>query len=423
MSMDAAGLLQTRHAGSCDMCSGPAAYTRKYSGQTLCMQCFMRSVSRKVAKSISKYEMIKKTDRVIAVAVSGGKDSLALLKILHEIMQKRHNLELVVITIDEGIPGYRDEALGIVSDVCGKMGMQHRVYAYQDLFDVTLQKALDLRDLKAGQEGHAKGLSSCSICGTFRRRAIDIAARDVGADVVATGHNLDDMLQTFMINMLSGDTDKIAWMDPGGARYDVPGTGADVHATTTTTMIPKTATSNTKDTGRAARRIKPFCEMYESEIVYYAFAAGLPFQEEPCPHMNEGIRTSIREFLNSLESERSGIKNSMYASTIRMIRLAHDAATTATIIDEHAAVSPAPLHAHMHRPPLPVQSGTGAKSDTAAATTTLSSSVPVRHKSRTPCVQCGAECSDDKGICSVCGIMAGLARNSNSNSENKNSRL
>ena len=343
--------------GTCDRCgSGRAAYTRKYSGQSLCTGCFRRSISRKVAKTVSKYDMIRDGDRV-AVAVSGGKDSLALLQIMHE-MSQGHNFEIDAITIDEGIPGYRDEALGIVSDACGSLGVGHRVYAYKDLFGASLDEALGMRPPRNPRQG-ARGVSSCSICGTLRRRAIDIAAADVGADVIATGHNLDDMLQTFLINMLSGDTDKIAWMGPGGA------TGAAA------------------DAGANPRRIKPFCEIYESEIVFYAFASGLPFQQEPCPHMNEGIRTEIREFLNSLESERSGIKNSMYASVLRIVRMARGRAAT----------------------PGPRKAG---GPDGAAATTP-----PPEYagKRRSPCARCGASCTGGAGgICSVCETMAGLGR-------------
>ncbi len=343
----------------CDRCGAErAAYTRKYSGQSLCTKCFRHSISRKVAKTISKYGMIRDGDRV-AVAVSGGKDSLALLQIMHE-MSQRHNFGIDVITIDEGIPGYRDEALGIVSDVCGSLGVGHRVYAYKDLFEVSLDEALGLRQQQQG----ARGMSSCSICGTLRRRAIDIAAADVGADAVATGHNLDDTLQTFLINMLSGDTDKIAWMGPGGA------TGAAA------------------DAGANPRRIKPFCEIYESEIVFYAFASGLPFQQEPCPHMNEGIRTEIREFLNSLESERSGIKNSMYASVLRIVQMAHDRCATS-------------------EPPRAGRPDGAA--DTPAAT--IPAPTESAGKRRSSCTRCGASCTGgDNGICSVCETMARLGR-------------
>jgi cytoplasmic tRNA 2-thiolation protein 1 len=267
----------------CDRCENQAAYTRKYSGEKLCSKCFSNSILRKTAKTISKYNMIQNNE-LVAVAVSGGKDSLALLDVINQ-MAATHNFRIKAITIDEGIPGYRNEALEIVQAFCAKLNVEHKVFSYKELFDLTLDEALDLR-------GNEK-TSSCSICGTLRRRAIDHAAKDIGADVIATGHNLDDTLQTFVINMLSGDTNKIGWMDPD-------------------------TSSN------SLRKIKPFCEIYESEIVFYAFTNNIPFQTEPCPHMNEGIRTEIREFLNSLEGQHSGIKNNLYQSIIKVSQIVKD---------------------------------------------------------------------------------------------------
>ena len=267
----------------CDRCENQAAYTRKYSGEKLCSKCFSNSILRKTAKTISKYNMIKNNE-LVAVAVSGGKDSLALLNIINQ-MATTHNFRIKAITIDEGIPDYRNEALEIVQAFCAKLNIEHKVFSYKELFDLTLDEALDLRG--------SEKTSSCSICGTLRRRAIDHAAKDIGADVIATGHNLDDTLQTFVINMLSGDTNKIGWMDPD-------------------------TSSNT------LRKIKPFCEIYESEIVFYAFTNNIPFQSEPCPHMNEGIRTEIREFLNSLEGQHSGIKNNLYQSIIKVSQIVKD---------------------------------------------------------------------------------------------------
>ena len=261
----------------CDRCKNKAVYTRKYSGEKLCSKCFSNSIMRKTAKTISKHNMIQ-NDELVAVAVSGGKDSLALLNIIHK-MSLSHNFRIKVVTIDEGIPGYRNEALEIVDNFCKKLNVKFKVYSYKDLFEITLDEALELRENEK--------TSSCSICGTLRRRAIDFAAKDIGADVIATGHNLDDTLQTFVINMLSGDTKKIGWMDPD-------------------------TSSN------SLRKIKPFCEIYESEIVFYAFTNDIPFQSEPCPHMNEGIRTEIREFLNSLENQHSGIKNNLYQSILKV---------------------------------------------------------------------------------------------------------
>ena len=300
----------------CDRCENQAVYTRKYSGEKLCSQCFSNSIVRKTAKTISKYNMVQNNE-LVAVAVSGGKDSLALLKIIHE-MSSTHNFRIKAITIDEGIPGYRNEALEIVKKFCQELNVEYKVYSYKELFELTLDDALDLRENEK--------TSSCSICGTLRRRAINFAAKDVGADVIATGHNLDDTLQTFVINMLSGDTNKIGWMDPDTS-------------------------------GNLLRKIKPFCEIYESEIVFYAFTNDIPFQSEPCPHMNEGIRTEIREFLNSLEKQHSGIKNNLYQSVLKLSRIVKD----------------------------------------------------TNYKEKTSCEKCGNECTGT--ICSVCNMVLKLKEN------------
>ncbi len=261
----------------CYRCDNEAAYSRKYSGENLCSECFSSSIIRKTAKTISKFKMIKNGD-LVCVAVSGGKDSLALLHILDK-MSKTHNFQIKVITIDEGIPGYRNEALEIIKSFCSELKIEHKIFSYKELFELTIEEALQIRENEK--------LSSCSICGTFRRRAMDHAAKEVGANVIATAHNLDDTLQTFLINMTSGDTTKIGWMDPDTSE-------------------------------KTLRKIKPFCEIYESEIVFYAFTNKIPFQTEPCPHMNEGIRTEIREFLNALENKHAGIKNNLYNSVLRI---------------------------------------------------------------------------------------------------------
>jgi uncharacterized protein (TIGR00269 family) len=261
----------------CNWCDNTATYSRKYSGENLCSKCFSNSIVRKTAKTISKHHMIQRGG-VVGVAVSGGKDSLSLLHVLKQISLS-HNFTVKAITIDEGIPEYRDEAIQIVSNFCKNMQVQHNIYSYKSLFGTTLEESLDNRNNEK--------ISSCSICGVLRRRAIDHGAKELDVDIVATGHNMDDVLQTFIINLLSGDTNRIGWMDP------------DI--------------SNNK-----LKKIKPFCEIYENELVFYAFTNDIPFQSEECPHMNEGIRTEIRNFLNSLEKNHSGIKNNMYKSILKI---------------------------------------------------------------------------------------------------------
>ena len=77
----------------CDRCQNQAVYSRKYSGEKLCSGCFSNSILRKTAKTISKYKMIQNNE-LVAVAVSGGKDSLALLNIMKE-MSNTHNFRTI----------------------------------------------------------------------------------------------------------------------------------------------------------------------------------------------------------------------------------------------------------------------------------------------------------------------------------------
>src|SRR3970282_2513796 len=113
---------------NCNKCGNIAVFSRKYSGESLCSLCFSDSIVKKTAKTISKYNMIQEGD-VVGVAVSGGKDSLSLLHVLKK-MSESHSFKLRAITVDEGIPDYRNEALKIVKAFCNKLEVEHRVYSY-----------------------------------------------------------------------------------------------------------------------------------------------------------------------------------------------------------------------------------------------------------------------------------------------------
>ena len=246
----------------------------------------MRSIESKAARTISKYSMIEYGDKV-AVGVSGGKDSLSLLYVLKMLFDQHSNNgnELVAVTIDEGIKGYRDESLQIVKDFCAQLGIESKVLSYQSLFGVDMDQAMIQRS--------SQKVSSCSICGTFRRRAIDMAAEAVGADIVATAHNMDDQLQTFMINLLAGDVERIGWIYPEPVQYTQSG----------------------------MKKVKPFVEIYEYEIAFYALQRDIPFQSEECPYMNESIRTDLREFFNRLERDHPGIKYNGYKSMTKVSKV------------------------------------------------------------------------------------------------------
>jgi cytoplasmic tRNA 2-thiolation protein 1 len=263
-----------------------SVYHRVHSGEYLCKKCFLHSIESKAAKTISKYSMIGYGDKV-AVGISGGKDSLSLLYVLKMLFDQHPNNanELVAITIDEGIKGYRDESLQIVKDFCAHLRVESKILSYQSLFGIDMDQAMIQRS--------SQKISSCSICGTFRRRAIDIAAETVQADVVATAHNMDDQLQTFMINLLAGDVERIGWIYPEPVQYTQTG----------------------------MKKVKPFVEIYEYEIAFYALQRGIPFQSEECPYMHESIRTDLREFFNKLERDHPGIKYNAYRSMTKVSKV------------------------------------------------------------------------------------------------------
>ena len=259
-------------------------YFRQYSGEYLCRSCFIMSIEEKTSRIISKFSMINYGDK-IAVGVSGGKDSLSLLLVLNNIFDRKKTNDIIAITIDEGIDGYRNESLGIVKDFCSKLNVKNEIFSYKELFGLNMDESMLLRP--------SEKMTSCSICGTFRRRAIDIAAEYVGANVIATGHNLDDHLQSFMINIIAGDVNRIGWIYPEPIYYGK----------------------------NELKKIKPFIEIYEREIVFYALQQNIPFQSEQCPYQDESIRSEIREFFNSLEDTRSGAKYNTYNSLLKISKI------------------------------------------------------------------------------------------------------
>jgi uncharacterized protein (TIGR00269 family) len=267
----------------CSKCKkNPSIYLRQYSGELLCKKCFVKSVEYKAKRTISKYSMIKHGDTV-AVAVSGGKDSLVLLNVLKNTLSSQ-NPELVAITVDEGIKGYREESLDIVSNFCSSIGVENRVMSYTELYGLSMDKAMEVRP--------SEKISSCSMCGTFRRRALDVLAESCGANVIATGHNLDDYIQTFFINLFAGDVERIGWTYPEPVEYGV---------------------TNLK-------KIKPLMEIYEREIVMYAIHTNIPFQSEECPYKDESIRSAFRAHLDNLEKIHPGIKYNAYSSILKIAK-------------------------------------------------------------------------------------------------------
>jgi|YelNatPaOPRAMG01_1025707.scaffolds.fasta_scaffold42963_2 uncharacterized protein (TIGR00269 family) len=266
------------------VCSGckrrePFFY-RQYSGERLCKKCFTESIEAKVKATIAKYGMLEFDDR-IAVAVSGGKDSVSLLHILAKIERNFPKASLVAVTVDEGIRGYRDEALKIAEENCKKLGIEHHIVSFKELYGHRLDEVV--RKLK--EKGDSE-LTPCAYCGVMRRKALNIAARKLKANKIATAHTLDDETQTILLNILHGDVLRIAREKP-----------------VTDETHPK-----------LVQRVKPFCEIPEKETALYAYVKKIRFQSMPCPYASEALRNDIRTMLNRMEEKHAGIKFTIFKS-------------------------------------------------------------------------------------------------------------
>jgi uncharacterized protein (TIGR00269 family) len=257
-----------------------AFFSRPYSGEKLCKRCFTKSIEEKARATVAKYRMLKFDDRV-AVAISGGKDSISLLHILAKMQRDHPKSSLVAVTVDEGIKSYRDEALKLAAENCRKLSVEHHVVSFKQLFGFTLDEIVKLQRQKG--EGN---LTSCAYCGVLRRRALNMTAREIKADKLATAHTLDDETQTILLNIFHGDVLRIAKEKP-----------------VTDEVHPK-----------LVRKIKPFCEIPERETALYAYVKKIEFQSRPCPYASEALRNDARVMLNRMEEKHPGIKFTIFKS-------------------------------------------------------------------------------------------------------------
>ena len=138
----------------------------------------------------------------IAVAVSGGKDSTALLFSLHRILAGR-DVEMVAVTVDEGIAGYRDDTIIAARAIAAKLGIEQEIVSFREMY------GYDLDEMVVG-----KKVAPCTYCGVFRKNALNHTAKRLGASKVATGHNLDDEAQSVMMNYLKGDMERLMRFRP-----------------------------------------------------------------------------------------------------------------------------------------------------------------------------------------------------------------
>ena len=132
-------------------------------------------------------------------------------------------------------------------------------------------------------------LKPCTYCGVLRRKLLNQKAMELGLNRLATGHNLDDEAQAIMMNYISGDIERLRRLTGGVDREDL------------------------------VNRIKPLSRMPEKEVMLYAALNKLEVSTDECPYANENHRTMVRDFLNSLEKEKPGVKFSIVKGWERII--------------------------------------------------------------------------------------------------------
>ncbi|MEM5812156.1 MAG: TIGR00269 family protein [Candidatus Aenigmatarchaeota archaeon] len=268
-------------------CGRPAVIFRKYEGCYLCRTHFLQSVERKVKKNIRVHNLVSPGDR-IGVGVSGGKDSMVALCLMQKIFGIRRDVEIVAISIDEGIRGYREKSLKYVRDFCSEKGIKHYVYSFRKEFGKNLdQKVREIK--KIGKRKYDLDVS-CTLCGIGRRYLLNKKARELKLTKICTGHNLDDEVQAILMNYVRGDLYRASRMGPEPVVYDRKFIG----------------------------RIKPLRIIPEKEVALYALLSGLRFHNKECPYRT-GMRLEVRDFINSLEENHSGIKFSILETFDRIL--------------------------------------------------------------------------------------------------------
>ncbi|AUX07765.1 arginosuccinate synthase [Halalkaliarchaeum desulfuricum] len=291
----------------CSKCDREAVMHAAYSGSHLCGEHFRRSVERRVRRRIREDGLVpdgatpEEPDRWL-IGLSGGKDSVVLTQILSETFSEDPRIELLALTIHEGIDGYRDESLSASQDLTEQLGIRHEVVHYEEEFDVRMDDVAEKDPL---------GMSPCAYCGVFRRDLLEKYAAELDADKLLTGHNLDDEAQTAMMNVLEGDVRQIAkHFDASLGPFDER-TSLDVddrqRREKQETFVP---------------RAKPLRDVPEKEVALYAHLRELPAHITECPHANEAYRGEIQSLLQELEENHPGTRHSILSGYEELASLA-----------------------------------------------------------------------------------------------------
>ena len=216
-----------------------------------------------IRRAVDDYGMIEEGD-VIGIGISGGKDSLALLKTLAEMRRfypKKY--EVKAITIDMGFEG---ADYSVIEEYCKNINVEYRV--------VKTEIAKIIFDVR-------KEPNPCSLCAKMRRGSLHLAAQEMGCNKVALGHHFDDVVETFMMNLFFE------------GRLGC--------------FSPVTYLSNRKIT-----LIRPMIYATEKDVVYFARRQELPVVKSLCPEDHNTERENMKNLLADIERTNKGLKHRIF---------------------------------------------------------------------------------------------------------------
>src|SRR3989338_725987 len=252
------------------------------AGEKLCKNHFNEYFENKVFKTIRQFDLLGKEEN-LGVAISGGKDSLTVLRLLNKLSKQNPKIKITAIAIDEGIAGYRDKTLATAQKFCDENNIKLNIFSYKDEFGLTLDDMLKILDVKP-----------CSICGVFRRYLLNKKSKELKLTKLATGHNLDDECQSILMNQMKNSIQASARLGPkvGLIQND-----------------------------KFVQRIKPLYLCTEKEVTTYAFINGLLDEFNECPNVPQSFRAQVRDMLNNLENRFPGTKYSIVNSFLQILPL------------------------------------------------------------------------------------------------------
>jgi len=247
----------------CRVCRGPAVVDVRRHNAAFCPDHFVRHCEDQVRRAIHDHAMIHEGDRVL-VAVSGGKDSLALWDIL-----VRLGIPSDGVILGLGIGEYSE-----ASNRCARRFAQDRKLS---LHEVDL-----VEELGAGIPGAAEATrrAPCGACGLSKRHLINTVAHDHEYDVVATGHNLDDEAAVLLGNVLRWEAGYL------GRQYPVLPTSPGF-----------------------VKKVKPLVRLAERETAAYCVVRGIDYQVDECPMAAGNRHLAYKDVLNTLEERSPGTKS------------------------------------------------------------------------------------------------------------------